>query len=439
MKISGHTIGYSLLQQVSSLGFQFAAFLLLVRLLSKADMGEWTLYLTFHAFFETARTGFMHNGLIKYLVVDPAHKRDIFATALGMQVVLGVLASVLFGTLVLAFHRQLGSPELLTLAAYYPLVAIPAGFLQLFQSYQSSRHAFREIWIAVAVMSFLIFCGPLYLWWTPVGQPLSVLIWFQVLGYSVGALILGGITFRQIRPGRWRREWSRKLFHFGKYSMGTSIGSMLYHKTDILMVGFFLGPAPVAIYSVATRINNYMEVPLSAMAQVFYPTLNDNIREGKGRFPLALVQKAIALMLTPMVPAVVLLFFFPHWVVRLLAGEGYLEAAPLLRIFALMALVKPFGRVFGITIDALGKPQLNFRILMISLAINTILNIFFIRQWQLPGAAWATFVATWVTILMGQYFLSRMFSLPYPQLLKGIGSYYWTVLKTRTFFQKLPD
>ncbi|MEZ4984190.1 MAG: polysaccharide biosynthesis C-terminal domain-containing protein [Saprospiraceae bacterium] len=158
----------------------------------------------------------------------------------------------------------------------------------------------------------------------------------------------------------------------------------------------------------ATRITNYMEVPMSGLSQVIYPRIAMAHAAGDMQQIGRLYEKSIGMIVAILLPLVVVVLGLSEWVVVLVAGEKYASAAPLLNILTLAVAIKPWGRLFGITLDAIGKPQLNFALLAISLGVNIALNLLFIRWWGIVGAAWATLVAVLVLVVSGQVLIHRV-------------------------------
>ena len=61
---------YSFFEKGSGFVFNFGSFYMLVRSLSKEDMGIWVLFITVCAFLEVSRIGLIQNGLVKYISSD---------------------------------------------------------------------------------------------------------------------------------------------------------------------------------------------------------------------------------------------------------------------------------------------------------------------------------------------------------------------------------
>ncbi len=170
-----------------------------------------------------------------------------------------------------------------------------------------------------------------------------------------------------------------------------------------------------------------MEVPMNSLAQVIYPRIAEKQAESMAAVG-KLYEKSIALLLLVTIPASIFVFFIAEPVIILLVGNEYLEAKLVLQILVIAGLIKPWGRLFGITLDAIGRPQLNFRMLLLSLVINMVLNATLIPLMGLEGAAIATLLAIWISIILGQYLLSRTLVINHLNIFKLM----WEYLKTGT-------
>ena len=80
-----------------------------------------------------------------------------------------------------------------------------------------------------------------------------------------------------------------------------------------------------------------------------------------------LYEKSVALLFLISMPIAIFVFLFAEPIIIILAGQEYLEATIVLKPLVLAGLIKPWGRLFGITLDAIGQPVLNFKMLIVSL------------------------------------------------------------------------
>jgi O-antigen/teichoic acid export membrane protein len=249
------------------------------------------------------------------------------------------------------------------------------------------------------------------------------LSWLPVLQFAAAfpaLLIMLWYRNDYLRWGNYSTQWAKRILHFGKFVLGTNISSMLFNKMDLMMVGFFLNPAAVAVYNVATRVTNYLEVPMSGISQVIYPKIAMANNSGSKLEVGKLYEKSVGVIVALVLPLVIIVLGLSEWVVVLIAGKAYASAAPLLNILVLAVMIKPWGRLFGITLDAIGKPQLNFLLLATSLALNIILNLLFISWWGLEGAAIATLTAMILLVVTGQILMDRIIPISQMNILKQV-------------------
>lgn len=398
---------FSLLANIAQLGFNFLAFLVLVRMLSQDDFGIWVLYLTLTSFAEMTRMGFVQNGFVKfYTESDDRGKREWISTAFILSTLVGLAGALVLWGLSFFLADLWSADILIQIIPWYILYAFLFGSLKLTEFVQIAKQDFRGVFIANVLYGVFFLGSILYYWYFELSIELYMLIILQ----SIAALIaLGFILLYQtsyFRFGAFNQAFFWKLFHFGKYVFGTNFSSMLFNRMDVMMLGAFINPIAVSLYNVASRVNNYMEVPMNSLAQVIYPRIAEKQAESLAEVG-KLYEKSIALLLLVTIPASIFVFIFAEPIVIILAGREYLEATLVLKILVIAGLIKPWGRLFGITLDAIGQPVLNFRMLMLSLVINIILNATLIPIMGLEGAAIATLLAIWITIILGQILLSK--------------------------------
>ncbi|MEM9984405.1 MAG: polysaccharide biosynthesis C-terminal domain-containing protein, partial [Bacteroidota bacterium] len=245
-----------------------------------------------------------------------------------------------------------------------------------------------------------------------------------------GQLILGAPSLAYVK----------KLADYGRFAMGSSLGSILLQRLDVLMLGYFLGPASVALYNIGTKLTNYLEIPLRAVSLVIFPQLSQTFTEQGEAAMARLWEKSLSQLVALVIPPCVLLFVLARPAIVLIAGPDYASAAPVLQIFLITALIKPWGRMAGISLEAIGKPNLNFRLVWISLLLNGGWNLLFIPWVGVVGAAWATVLSMLLTTLAGLWLLKKQLPLDYTEPLRQLPGVYqgqWEKAKQRMMAGKL--
>ena len=391
--------------------FRFGSFYLLVRGLDQESFGIWTLFLIICAIFEMGRVGMVQNALIKFLAGTEERKikARINTASLTIHVSLTIILVLLIavvGRISVLVFAQRTLEDLLKWYIFTSFALIP--FYQ-FNFIQQAHFDFRGVFFSNLVRHGLFFFyvlgGYLGDWWTiNLIQLAKMQILVALAGSLVAYLLSRKNLFFSRRLDRW---WLRWLFNYGKYVVGTNIASMFIKSIDQFMLGILISPIAVAIYGTAIKISNLVEVPTQSLAAIVYPKSARRI-ETQGKESLKhLYEKSVGVLLAIIVPTVILVLLFPAQIIQIVAGEQYLEAAPILRITMLFGLFVPFSRQFGTMMDAMGNPRLNFALVMLSAVLNLTFNYFFIQLWGIHGAAYATLLTFGILFVTNQVILYR--------------------------------
>jgi O-antigen/teichoic acid export membrane protein len=415
---------YSLLSYGMQMGLGFIAFLLLIRLMPEREFGVWVLFLTMTSFADMGRLGLTQNAIIKFCVEQRTATGSVLTTGL----LLNTLCSFVLTALLLLLSGPLGSlwsaPELTSLLWWYLPYALLEGTARYLDFAHIAHHDFRGVFWSKTAYGISLLLG-IGLLWHAYGQ--APLHWLPIV--QVAASVPSLLTNSFYMPQRWQwgrpsLEWMGRLFHFGKYVLGTNFSSMFFNKMDIMMVGAFLTPAAVAMYNIATRITNYMEVPMTGIAQSVYPRIAGANAKGGGASVAALYERAVGLLMATLLPLALVVLLLSRPLVVLLAGEQYAEAAPLLNILIVAMLAKPWARLFGITLDAIGRPRLNFSLLLASLAVNVVFNLLLIPRLGMAGAAYASWLSIWGIAIAGQLIISRILPISQRNIWRQVWAFY---------------
>jgi O-antigen/teichoic acid export membrane protein len=115
--------------------------------------------------------------------------------------------------------------------------------------------------------------------------------------------------------------------------------------------------------------------------------------------------------------------------VFIIAGKGYEESAQLLKYTIFYGLLIPFQRKCSITLDAIGKPGLNFLILALGFFISVGFNVYFINHYGIFGAAYAMLLTFFIIFIGTQLWLYRNFKISIFGILAGVFRLYLGVTR----------
>jgi lipopolysaccharide exporter len=400
--------------------FGFWNIFFMVRVMPVSDIGIWGLFISVTTVLELLRNGFIRNPMIAYLVSAPTDEERgrIISASWVLHIMLTLLSSgILFlGAEYLAAFWK--APAIVVLFYVYiirSLVLVPC--LQ-FEYLQQSQFNFKAIfwanvartapvgiYILVKFVQVRFFDGT-----APTLYDISIV---QLLA-SVGSLAVGYYYLRGSMIIFPRLDWKlvRTLSGFGKYTLGTTISSMLIKSTDTWMIGRMISTVGVAMYNPALRISNLIEVPTLAVASLAYPRVSKKMKDGGKEGVQDLYIKSVSVILAMMLPGVIPLYLFSDQIIEMIFGRNYMEAAPILRVTIFFTLIIPFNRQFGTVMDALKKPKVNFYLLVIMAAINVVFNYFFLDYFGGPiGAAYGTLLSYIIIFIVNQVILYRLYGI----------------------------
>jgi len=394
---------YSFFEKGSGFVFNFGSFYMLVRSLSQQDMGIWVLFITVCAFLEVSRIGLIQNGLVKYISSDgETSYGEIFTASCLLNIALTIV------------------------------VLMP---LNQFNYIQQANMNFQGIFWAGFAKQALFFCYVLYLYFFNIEFGLVDLAIFQIIAFGAGLVIAFFFAKPYLHFSKnidW--EWVKKLFHFGKYSVGTNLSSMLYKSMDKMMLGSMVSGAAVAIYEIAIKVTGLLEIPTLSAAPVIFPKSAQNAAKEGLSAAASLYEKSVGLILALIIPGVLVVQLIPELIITLIAGDQYLDTIPLLRFVVLFSLFTPFLYQTGITLESVGKPKINFYFTVVSFFLNFLLNAIFISIFGIVGAAYGTLVTYFIVFCAGQVMLKKLVGVKTGNIFRNIIDFYkqgFSFLKNR--------
>lgn len=392
----GKSLLYTLMHRFSIIVFGVITYTVLVRHISPVDNGIWSLFLTIVTLFEVIKQGLLRNPLIKFLGMPENDKDQVQSTIVMINVVFSLMVIILVvtaGTVIAAFLKTPQLYHLLLWNIAFILLLIPFNhcevLLQAHFKYQQIfvAYFFRQGLFMIGVM-LLVFVFPQWL-------TLENLVILQTLSLLIGTILIF-ISARPLLPKKWEfsMELTKRILQFGKYVFGTNVFSNISRFADHFVTANAipdpeLGKKYVSYYNAVARINNLIDTPSVAVSDVLFPK-NVQALEVEGIDKVKYYfERMVGSIISLVLPASIIIMLIPEFTLLVIAGKNYLEAANILRIVMLIAILRPFFYQFGTTMDAIGKPQLNFWYNLLLMAINFTFTYIGLHWLGRDGAAWA--------------------------------------------------
>ncbi len=196
------------------------------------------------------------------------------------------------------------------------------------------------------------------------------------------------------QEGNQDPDWPpvRKILEFA-FPLGIAgIMGFLYTRADIPVIRIFWNDKEVAIYEIAERIFQVPLLACSALAISASPISASHFFKGNRKKFKKTAALAVSLSMLVTLPAFVVLFFFPGPLLGIIL-PAYGESAPLLRILALVVVVKGVSSavVGGVLIPA-GHPWILALVSTIGAGLNIGLDFLLVPGMGAKGAAISTLI-----------------------------------------------
>ena len=359
------------------------------RYLGPEGFGLLSYTLSFVWLFSSLASFGLDDILVRELVQSPEKRNNLLGTVFWLK----VCGTVVMGTAI-TLVLQLKAEEQQT---YWMIALITFGFLFqatnvvdfYFQSQVQSKFAVR----AQAIQLILTSLFKIYLVWNQ-----AELIWFAfalMLDQAVVA-VLFLIMYR----------WKIELFPFFSFTWTQAMKLMrdawplifagmvvsVYMKIDQVMLKEMLNTKAVGVYAAAVKLcEAWYFVPTAVIASLF-PAVIEARKKSEPLYEER-VQKLYDLMVWGSVAVALPTTLFADWIILILYGADFQEAAVVLRIYIWAGVFVSLGVASSKWLVAENLQRYSFYITALGAVLNISCNLWLIPIYGIKGAALATIIS----------------------------------------------
>ena len=400
----------SLAGNVIMSGLGLVTMTLIYRALSKSEAGTWVFFQSVLLLVDTVRSGFLTTAFIKfYSGATKERSAEVAgsAWALGLVItgllVLISLSSIFF----LKYIEDDGVALFFKWSGFYYLVSLP-WFLATCVI-QSEQKFGKLLYIRLCNQgSFVLFIVILIV----TGRiNLPFVIFFYLLSNlitSIYALINGWAWISSFRQRS--RKTIAEIYHFGKYSVGTSLSANLFSTSDTLIINFLLGKPALAIYNLGQTLMQLVEIPLRSFAITAMPELASAYNQDNRAGVIHIMKKYAGILSVLLVPVALLGCALADIPIYIIGGGKYVgtEAANVFRLFLTFAILFPPDRFFALTLDVIHRPRVNFYKVLLMLGVNISSDFLgYYLTHSVYGIAFATVLPILTGTIIGYWALNK--------------------------------
>jgi lipopolysaccharide exporter len=414
--------------------------MILIRGLTKPQMGLWAFFLVVTSLFETTKSYLLKNAHIKFVGNNNSEKGSIASSSI---IINATITSLFIGFLFL-FSGQLSfwlgaGNELDQMLKWYIPAMIFLVFFSHFEAVSQSHLDFKGVFAGYFVRQILFFTIVLIYAVFKIPFSLIQLVIFQSICTVIGTLVIFLFSKKYLlyvfKPSI---KWIKKLLGFGGYIFGSGIATNIFANLDQLMIAKFTSSkAMVANYNAATRISALVDIPSYSAAEILLPKVSQiNINEGFDKVK-HMYERMVGVLLCFTVPVALFIFLFPQFVIKIIAGSQYEDSSFILQMYMLSALIKPIQNQAANILLYVGKARFCFFLNLIFLVVNFGVNVFFLLEFGAYGAAIGNVIASILATVVWYVVLYKKIHVEYLNIAKYAAETYKMIYAKAILFIKL--
>lgn len=361
----------------------------------------------------------------EYRQKDPRQTPHVLRSAfvyrvLAITAVCGVL--VVFSGLI---SRAIGQPELA------PLLAIGVGYIvvhSLFIFPQTLFQGFNQVTYsglirAVGAVSRLSLTVALVVL---VGGTIGAL-WGYIAGYGVGAALGVGLLYLKHYRDTDKAETAepglkRRILRYSVPLTATRGANVLDKRVDIILLGYFTNPVAVSYYYLAKQISSFLQTPAASLGFTVSPTYGEQKADDETARAARLYETTLEHTLLLYVPSAAGVVLVAEPAIRLIFGEGYVPAVPVLQVFAIFVVLQAVMFITSDALDFLGRARSRAYAKGGTSVANFLLNLVLIPAFGVVGAAVATVITFGVYAVVNVVVIHSELSLAVGRLLRHLAA-----------------
>jgi len=217
------------------------------------------------------------------------------------------------------------------------------------------------------------------------GRALSYVCAAAVATWVVVCVLGRGTVRIRAESGPWRG----RIVRYGGVLVIVDSAYALFGQIDVLLVGAFLTPTAVGLFSAPLRLIPLLQLPAVAVSAGVSPRMAGAQRE---RAPDAFVAglRYVSVLQAALV-APLLIWAGP--IVELLFGPAYGDSADVLRALTPFAFLLGFGTLLSMTANYLGQARPRIVVAVVTTMINVVVDVVLIPRIGIVGGAVGTDLA----------------------------------------------
>lgn len=393
--------GWAFFGKFVSLIISFFAGIYVIRHLGPANYGLLSFSVSFVALFSFIASLGVDSVLYRELAKDISRRNELLGTALLLKVVASLAAMLAI----------FGGAYLLAVDALTKLLIFINSFTLLFSSFTVVGYYFQAK-VQAKYQAIPLICVTLIMSLLKVGVIAlnkGIIYFACVLAFEYVLYMLFNLYYysrfgNSVFAFRFKKDVAISLLRDSWPLMLSSAFIIVYTRIDQVMLKFITNDFNVGIYDAAVRLSEvWYFIPALIIGSVFPAVIN--ARKISESLFQARIVKLYSLLFYLSLCAAIPVSIFSHFIIRLVYGEGFMEAAGVLSVYVWAGVPVFLSMVLNTYLLAENKNIISFTGAAIGMVANVLLNLTFIPLYGVYGAAIATLIS--YTLVIGAALLFK--------------------------------
>lgn len=329
--------------------------------------------------------------LVHELVKDPDHEGEIMGTALVMN----VISSIICMMMVYGFVSTANKADTVTIAVCVLYsISLFFGALEMIQYWFQYKLQSKYPSVVMLIAYVLVSAYKIYL----LAESKSI-YWFAITNaIDYGIIGISLITIFLLKGNRFAFSVNRAkcMLHVSKNYILASMMVVVFQSTDHIMLTMMIGLEENGIYSAAITCATLAQFVYVAIVDSFRPVILSNKKENNAGYEKNISRLYCIILYLAFAQSIVFTLL-ADWIVKILYGAQYAEAASVLRILCWYFIFSCMGLVRNIWILAEQKQKYLWIINLSGAMANIALNRILIPVAGACGAAFASLLTQFFT------------------------------------------
>jgi O-antigen/teichoic acid export membrane protein len=196
----------------------------------------------------------------------------------------------------------------------------------------------------------------------------------------------------RIRAAFFRKSRLREVTGFSVYSSVIDWANKLNYELDEIVIGVFLGSAPVAVWAVADRIIAGIQRLTNQVNGVLFPFIVDSDQMNKNARLKRLLLEGTRLSVATVVPIAVGLILLAYPLVNAWVGPKMIGSAPIIQILAIVVALRVGNATATTLLKGAGRVKYLAAVNIATGLANMIMSTLLVKPFGLVGVAVGTLV-----------------------------------------------